>query len=64
MAGKPSTLSVSGGCIEGAVYEAAREVLETGVPQLVRYGVSDDNAFSAGLTWGTSWSSSSRSSTP
>ncbi len=52
MAGKPSTLSVSGGCIEGAVYEVAREVLETGVPQLVRYGVSDDNAFSAGLTCG------------
>src|SRR6476620_1962906 len=44
--------SVSGGCVEGAVYEVAREVLETGVPQLVRYGVSDDNAFSAGLTCG------------
>ncbi|MFC9353357.1 XdhC family protein [Arthrobacter sp. NPDC057013] len=44
--------SVSGGCVEGAVYEVAREVLETGVPQLVRYGVSDDNAFAAGLTCG------------
>jgi xanthine dehydrogenase accessory factor len=44
--------SVSGGCVEGAVYEVAREVLETGAPRLVRYGVSDDNAFSAGLTCG------------
>ncbi|MEW1821480.1 XdhC/CoxI family protein [Arthrobacter sp. NPDC080031] len=44
--------SVSGGCVEGAVYEVAREVLESGVPQLVRYGVSDDNAYSVGLTCG------------
>jgi xanthine dehydrogenase accessory factor len=44
--------SVSGGCVEGAVYEVAREVLETGAPRLVRYGVADDNAFSAGLTCG------------
>jgi xanthine dehydrogenase accessory factor len=44
--------SVSGGCVEGAVYDVAQEVLETGVAQLVRYGVSDDNALSAGLTCG------------
>jgi xanthine dehydrogenase accessory factor len=44
--------SVSGGCVEGAVYEAAQEVLETGAPVLARYGVSDDDAFSVGLTCG------------
>ena len=44
--------SVSGGCVEGAVHEAALEVLKTGIPQLVSYGVSDDNAFSVGLTCG------------
>ena len=36
--------SVSGGCVEGAVYELAREVLESGTPALQRYGVSDDDA--------------------
>ncbi|MGV0836296.1 XdhC family protein [Mycolicibacterium thermoresistibile] len=44
--------SVSGGCVEGAVYELATEVVETGRPQLQRYGVSDDDAFSVGLTCG------------
>lgn len=44
--------SVSGGCVEGAVYEVAREVLATGTPQRVRYGVSDDDAFAVGLTCG------------
>ncbi|WP_406027017.1 XdhC family protein [Nocardioides sp. NBC_00850] len=44
--------SVSGGCVEGAVYEVAREVAETGVPELNRYGVSDDDAFAVGLTCG------------
>jgi xanthine dehydrogenase accessory factor len=44
--------SVSGGCVEGAVYEVAQEVLETGEPVLERYGVSDDDAFSIGLTCG------------
>jgi xanthine dehydrogenase accessory factor len=44
--------SVSGGCVEGAVYEAAQEVLTTGTPLLERYGVSDDDAFSVGLTCG------------
>src|SRR5689334_3245458 len=42
--------SVSGGCIEGAVYEAATEVISSGVPVLQRYGVSDDDAFEVGLT--------------
>ncbi len=44
--------SVSGGCVEGAVYELAEQVLETGVPVLERYGVSDDEAFAVGLTCG------------
>ncbi|WP_435770967.1 XdhC family protein [Nocardioides sp. SYSU DS0651] len=44
--------SVSGGCVEGAVYELANEVVETGRPVLQRYGVSDDDAFAVGLTCG------------
>jgi len=44
--------SVSGGCVEGAVYDLATEVAESGVPLLERYGVSDDDAFAVGLTCG------------
>jgi xanthine dehydrogenase accessory factor len=44
--------SVSGGCVEGAVYESAREVLETGEAVLETYGISDEDAFSVGLTCG------------
>lgn len=44
--------SVSGGCVEGAVYESATEVAETGISRLERYGVSDDDAFAVGLTCG------------
>jgi xanthine dehydrogenase accessory factor len=44
--------SVSGGCVEGAVYELATEVAEAGAPRLERYGVSDDDAFAVGLTCG------------
>jgi xanthine dehydrogenase accessory factor len=44
--------SLSGGCVEGAVYETAREVLETGEPVLTTYGISDDDAFAVGLTCG------------
>jgi len=43
---------VSGGCVEGAVYELATEVAQTGIPRLERYGVSDDTAFAVGLTCG------------
>ena len=44
--------SVSGGCVEGAVYELAGEVVRSGTPQLQRYGVSNDEAFAVGLTCG------------
>ncbi|GAA3706952.1 XdhC family protein [Zhihengliuella alba] len=44
--------SLSGGCIEGAVVEAALEVLHDGVSRLERFGYSADDAFAAGLTCG------------
>jgi xanthine dehydrogenase accessory factor len=44
--------SVSGGCVEGAVYELAAEVTATGRPVLRRYGISDNDAFAVGLTCG------------
>lgn len=44
--------SVSGGCVEGAVVEAAAEVMAGGRPRLLRYGVDDDTAFSFGLSCG------------
>ena len=44
--------SVSGGCVEGAVYDLAESVVSSGEPVLERYGVSDDDAFAVGLTCG------------
>ncbi len=44
--------SVSGGCVEGAVYELGQSVVDSGDPVLQRYGVSDDDAFAVGLTCG------------
>ena len=44
--------SVSGGCVEGAVYEVAQSVMASGEPSLQRYGVSDDDAMAVGLTCG------------
>ncbi|MFG3403939.1 XdhC family protein [Streptomyces sp. NPDC048142] len=44
--------SVSGGCVEGDVYEVAREVLAGAGPRVVPYGISDDEAFGIGLTCG------------
>ncbi|WP_457206900.1 XdhC family protein [Nocardioides sp. P5_C9_2] len=44
--------SVSGGCVEGAVYELGQSVVDSGDPVLERYGVSDDDAFAVGLTCG------------
>ena len=44
--------SVSGGCVEVAVIEAAAEVMRTGAPALLEYGVSDELAFGVGLACG------------
>ena len=44
--------SVSGGCVEGAVYEVAAEVLAGAPPVVETYGISDETAFSVGLTCG------------
>ncbi|MDV3123608.1 XdhC family protein [Mycobacterium sp. 21AC1] len=44
--------SVSGGCVEGAVYDLAHAVVESGESTLQRFGVSDDDAFAVGLTCG------------
>ncbi|WP_298512697.1 XdhC/CoxI family protein [uncultured Nocardioides sp.] len=44
--------SVSGGCVEGAVYDLGESVVGSGTPVLERYGVSDDDAFAVGLTCG------------
>jgi len=44
--------SVSGGCVEGAVYELAGEVIPSGQAVLQTYGISDDDAFAVGLTCG------------
>jgi xanthine/CO dehydrogenase XdhC/CoxF family maturation factor len=44
--------SVSGGCVESDVYENAREVMETGQPRMLSYGITDDEAWSVGLPCG------------
>lgn len=44
--------SVSGGCVEGAVFELAKEVVETGEARLHTFGYSDEDAFAVGLTCG------------
>ncbi|GHG46498.1 XdhC family protein [Streptomyces griseocarneus] len=51
-AGGTAAGSVSGGCVEGAVYELCREALRTRRPVLERFGYSDRDAFAAGLTCG------------
>lgn len=44
--------SVSGGCIEGAVAEVARQTMDSGVPQLLDFGISDERAWEVGLACG------------
>ncbi|MEU5088755.1 XdhC family protein [Streptomyces sp. NPDC021356] len=44
--------SVSGGCVEGAVYDLCRQALEDGTTFLERFGYSDEDAFAVGLTCG------------
>jgi xanthine/CO dehydrogenase XdhC/CoxF family maturation factor len=44
--------SVSGGCIEGAVAEVAMKTIETGIPQLLDFGVTDERAWEVGLACG------------
>ncbi|MDV8071343.1 XdhC/CoxI family protein [Rhodococcus sp. IEGM 1366] len=44
--------SVSGGCVEGAVYQAALEILGGAAPRIEQYGYSDADAFAVGLTCG------------
>jgi xanthine dehydrogenase accessory factor len=44
--------SVTGGCVEPAVYEEARDVLEGGAPRLRAYGIADEEAFEVGLPCG------------
>jgi xanthine dehydrogenase accessory factor len=44
--------SVSGGCVEHEVYEEAKDVLASGRPKLLGYGISDDQAWSVGLPCG------------
>ncbi len=46
--------SVSGGCVEGAVFDLATEVMQTREPVLQTYGYSDSDAFAVGLTCGGS----------
>ena len=44
--------SVSGGCVESDVFDNAMEVMRTGEPKLLSYGISDDLAWSVGLPCG------------
>jgi xanthine/CO dehydrogenase XdhC/CoxF family maturation factor len=44
--------SVSGGCVETAVFDEAQEVLRTGEPKLLRYGITDEMAWDVGLACG------------
>jgi xanthine dehydrogenase accessory factor len=44
--------AVSGGCVEGAVVEVAEQVLQTGEPQLLHFGIADEEAWDVGLPCG------------
>jgi len=44
--------SVSGGCVEGAVITEALDVIESGTPKLLEFGVADETAWKVGLSCG------------
>ena len=44
--------SVSGGCVEGAVVAEAMDVIDSGKPKLLEFGVSDETAWKVGLSCG------------
>ena len=44
--------SVSGGCVESDVFDNAMEVMRTGEPKLLHYGITDDMAWEVGLPCG------------
>ncbi|QPC88733.1 XdhC family protein [Mesorhizobium sp. NBSH29] len=44
--------SVSGGCVEGAVISEAADILETGRPKMLEFGVADETAWQVGLSCG------------
>jgi xanthine dehydrogenase accessory factor len=44
--------SVSGGCVEGAVADAGMRAIESGAPELLDFGVSDERAWEVGLACG------------
>lgn len=44
--------SVSGGCVETAVFQEAQEVIKSGRPRMLRYGITDEMAWDVGLACG------------
>jgi len=44
--------SVSGGCVEGAVVAEAAEVIHSGTPRVLEFGVADETAWRVGLSCG------------
>jgi xanthine/CO dehydrogenase XdhC/CoxF family maturation factor len=44
--------SVSGGCVEGAVVTEALDIIASGQPKLLEFGVADETAFEVGLSCG------------
>ena len=44
--------SVSGGCVEGAVFDEAQRVIKSGKPKLLHYGIADEFAMDVGLACG------------